>query len=182
MSCQLRVAPSRLLTLSARWWHVDTRAVSTSKLTFDVWAKLLLLYVCVLACLLIGPSLSLRDNEETKFEKSLMGGEHLCYISGDPHLHGFGGASADVDLPCSFRAAKFVTKNVRGVSSRASCTIHVNATNQFLDGRYVVSSVNIRVGLDDAAHEHHNSFDVYKTFNYSMNDSTIYNVRMNKHL
>ncbi|KAK7485307.1 hypothetical protein BaRGS_00023406, partial [Batillaria attramentaria] len=139
------------------------------------WAKLLLLYVCVLACLLIGPSLSLRDNEETKFDKRLIGGERLCYISGDPHLHGFGRASADVDLPCRFRATRFVTQNVRGTPGHASCGIEVYATNELLDGRYVVRSVHISVGVSDHALLHHSAFEVYKTFNYNVNDSTIYN-------
>nr|KAG5698366.1 hypothetical protein BaRGS_010952 [Batillaria attramentaria] len=150
---------------------MDEIKAAIHQLTTELlWAKLLLLYVCVLACLLIGPSLSLRDNEETKFEKSLMGASgEVCTKQGRKCIRNDTAACVNNRCTC-----------LRGFKGEAEieCVNKINATNQFLDGRYVVSSVNITVGVGDGAHMHQNAFDVYKTFNYSMNDSTIYNVHV----
>ncbi|KAK7101041.1 hypothetical protein V1264_023888 [Littorina saxatilis] len=101
--------------------------------------------------------------------------EHLCYIAGDPHIRAFGKALATIALPCRFRATRFVTKNVASHSGHGTCSFEVYATNELLRGRYVVRSVHISVGISDPASMTHTAVEVYKTVEYNVNDTEIYN-------
>ena len=71
---------------------------------------------------------------------------------------------------------RFTTKHLGGVTEHSTCTFEVFATNELRHGRYVVRSVHISVGILDPVLQAGTTIEVYKTVEYNVNDTEIYNV------
>ncbi|KAK7485354.1 hypothetical protein BaRGS_00023453, partial [Batillaria attramentaria] len=104
--------------------------------------------------------------------------QSLCYIAADPdvRLHTFGNAVASVDLPCRYRAARFVTENLAGITTHSACAVEVHVTSQYMHHELVEGSAHVSVSISDPAQQLYLSFHVYMTANVTMgHPGTYYN-------
>lgn len=99
--------------------------------------------------------------------------EHLCLLSGDPitRVVAFGGAANDVNIPCTFRATRFITPMA---GSRSYCSVEVHVTSAAYGDTYRLRAVHVAVGLTEPRLQVQSNVEAVVTGSHGVNGSDGY--------